>query len=198
MFKGCPKIAANFGASTSGWERERRKGEGMIWGSQCDAQKPQSASWVVLCFCSGWCSAFCRRKHPQVSLLQPTLLSSQSWGFQLDLLENTQNWIKVLQRNLICKIRSKLNLYIWNSRNTADGGPDVPLCLAEDHTGSWHHLLKWTLSANYKQDPTEPLPTSPKSPKGWRGFGAAERADEFTLQLFLRFLVLLHHLLTSP
>lgn len=83
-------------------------------------------------------------------------------------------------------------------QNTAGGGPDVPLFLAEDHVGSQHDLLKWTCSANHKQDPTEPLPTSLKSPKGWRGFGATERTGEFTLQLFLRFPILLHHLLTNP
>jgi len=74
---------------------------------------------------------------------------------------------------------SKQNLPIWTSANTADGGPDVPLFLAEDHIGSWYHLLKLTHSANLKKDPTEPLPTSLRSPRSWRGFDATERTGEF-------------------
>lgn len=73
-----------------------------------------------------------------------------------------------------------------------------PFFLAEDHIGSQHHLLKWTRSANHKKDLTEPLPTSLKSPKGWRGFGVTERRSEFLLWAFMRFPVLPHHLLTNP
>lgn len=73
---------------------------------------------------------------------------------------------------------SKLNPHIWDSRNAANGGPDVPLFLAQDHVGSRHHLLKWTRSVNHKKDPTELWPTSLEMPKGWRRFHAAERMGD--------------------
>lgn len=194
------KSAANFGASISGWEGREKKKRDWFGGLNVVLRNcSQHHEWFLksLYFCSGDAQLYAGGRHTHVSLPWTTLPSSQPWGFQLNLLDIIQNWIKVLQQTLIYKMWSKLNPHIWNSRNTADGGPEVPLFLAQDHVGSWYHLLKWTSSANHKKDPTEP-PTSLKSPKGWRGFSATERTGELALQLFMRFPILLHCLLTNP